>query len=257
MQQLLHFLVEWIQKLTALTMLCTALGGIGIGSLLLLAARGHYLSNRLFSAVLILMGLTLLNNFNMFWGIYDRFPSFRFLPIYYSLWIGPLIFFLAKSKLYPQFRLQSSDLKHFILPILQASLFTWVSMQDNATKEHIFKTNFSPAYGGLEDACFILLTWLYLYFGYRFVKHAMAGARHTGADRREILIIGWLKRMIKVFFIWFGIHASFLATDWFSFWYLATNLRTKTLFSSGLELSFAAMLGWLTLNALFGWRRRI
>lgn len=257
MQQLLQFLAEWIQKLTALTMTGTAVGAIGIGLLLLFTSRGHYLSNRLMSVTLILMGFTLMNNFFLYWGLNNRYPELRFLPIYYSLWVGPLMFFLAKSKLYPQFRLQRNDLKHFILPILQASLFLWVSFQDSQAKDQLFKTNFSPAYGSLEDACFIILTWLYLYFGYRFVKHAMAGARHTGASRREMLIIGWLKRMIKVFFIWFGIHAFFLASDWFSFWYLRTNLRDKTLFSAGLELSFAAMLGWLTLNALFAWRRRI
>ena len=73
--------------------------------------------------------------------------------------------------------------------------------------------------------------------------------------RRQILVVGWLKRMVKVLFIIFGVHAVFILMDYFSYKIFDVNLQTKALFPAFYELSFEAMLLWLILNAFFAWRR--
>lgn len=238
-------------------MLGVSLGGVGMGLLLWVRPRGHWFSDRIFGTLLLLMSLTLFNNLLAYWGISLRNPRLYFLPIYYSLSVGPLVFYLAKTKLYPQLRLHRNDLKHFILPFVQAALFWWIGLHGTAYKLAVKNTFFSPIYGGFEDWVYTLTTGMYLYFGYRFVRFEMTSARSRRASRRQILVIGWLKRMIKVLFILFSVHASCLLTDWVSYRILDVNLNNKALFSAMTELSFGAMLGWLNLNAWFAWRRKL
>ena len=72
----------------------------------------------LFSLLLLLTGLTLLNDMFSISGLSNRFPDLYFLPIFYSLSIGPLFYLLVKSK--RQIELKAYDLLHLILPIGQA-----------------------------------------------------------------------------------------------------------------------------------------
>ncbi len=257
MSHYLHIAIEVLRWATCAAMLAVSLGAAAMGVLLCVAPRGHWFSDRIFGILLGLMSLTLFNNLMAYWGISIRNPKLYFLPIYYSLSLGPLIFFLAKSKLYPQLRLHRSDLKHFILPFVQAAVFWWVGLHDTAYKMGVKNAFFSPIYGGFEDWVYTLTTGMYFYFGYRFVKFEMSTARQRGVSRRQIMVIGWLKRMIKILFILFAVHASCLVSDWINYRLFDVNLNNKALFSAFTELSFGAMVGWLTLNAWFAWRRRL
>jgi hypothetical protein len=242
--------------------------GMIMGVLFLIRRQENYWVNLLFGLLLLSFSLTLSDKFLRYSLLCYRYPNWSFLPIYLSFAFGPLLFFYVKSRLYTQyFNMHRPDFKHFILPTVQFALLLGVTVQAVETKMSFQEKIFSPFYGNFEKGVFILQFFLYLYFSYRFIlheKYPLSKKTQKGVlklsnthTRRQVLIVGWLKRMVKVLFIFFGIHASFILTDYFSFRLFEINLQTKVLFSSGYELSFVAMLFWICLNGFFAWQRRI
>lgn len=260
---IIYDIIRWV---TALMML----GGIVSGSLMswlifLRRIKTNPWVNILFALLLAAMSLTLMDKFFNFTSISRRYPNWTFLPIYLSFSFAPLLFYYVKSRLYPHFAMHRRDFKHFILPTAQFAILAWVTLQDATSKNHFKSDFFSPFYGNFEKGVFIVQFFLYIYFSYRFIlheKHPLSieaqkrkNIGQKATFRRQVLVVSWLKRMVKVLFILFGIHTFFLLTDYFSYKFFNINLQTKALFSAFYELSFVAMLFWLFLNGFFAWRR--
>lgn len=259
MLSLLFNLIRW---LTAMAMAAGVLSGLGLASLFLIRkTQPNKWANWLFSALLVTMSLTLLDKFLNFTELTKRHPSVSVLPIYLSFAFGPLLFYYVKSRLYRHFDMTRSDFKHFILPTVQIALLLMMTFRDAASKAAFRAEFFSPFYGNFEKGVFIMQFFLYLYFSYRFILHLrlalMQKRKSLLSGRRHVLVVGWLKRMVKVLFMLFGIHASLILTDYFSYRLFDLNLQSKLLFSVAYELSFTAMVGWLCLNAFFALQRRL
>lgn len=259
---MLPILFDLVRWLTVLAMAAGVVSGLGLAGLFLIRkTQPNKWSNWLFAALLIAFSLTLLDKFLNFTLLTKRHPSVLVLPIYLSFAFGPLLFYYIKSRLYRHFDIKRSDFKHFILPTVQIALLGMMTFRSAETKAAFRTEFFSPFYGNFEKGVFILQFFLYLYFSYRFILHeryALMQKKKTQlSGRRHVLVVGWLKRMVKTLFILFGIHASFILTDYFSYRLFDLNLQTKLLFSVAYELSFTAMLAWLCLNALFALHRRL
>ena len=259
---MVSFLIALLRWLIAFAMAAGVLSGLGIASLFLIRkTQPNKWSNWLFAGLLTTMSLTLLDKFLNFMEITKRHPSVSVLPIYLSFAFGPLLFYYVKTRLYRSFDLDRSDFKHFILPTVQFALLVMMTFRD-ADAKATFRTDFfSPFYGNFEKGVFIMQFFCYIYFSYRFITHQKAALmqkrKSLMTGRRHVLVVGWLKRMVKTLFILFGIHASFILTDYFSYRFFDLNLQAKNIFSACYELSFTAMLGWLCLNAFFALQRRL
>jgi hypothetical protein len=241
-------------------------GGVATGMLmgllfLLRPPLTNRWSNWFYGWLLITFSSTLLDKLLNFSAISQQIQRLYGLPIYLSFAFAPLLFFYVKSRLYPQYKANRNDFKHFILPTVQFIILCVIAIQAPSVKTTFQKNFFSPFYGNFEKAVFIIQFFLYLYFSYRFILHEKIILHKKiktigqAALRRQILVVGWLKRMVKGLFILFWIHAFFVLTDYFSFRFFEINLQSKLLFSMAYELSFVAMLFWLFLNGLFAWRR--
>ncbi len=221
----------------------------------------------LFGLLLLSSSFVLIDRFIQFTRLNFWHKSLLFFPSNVSFLIGPVAFFFVKSQLYPQFKFQREDFKHFILPITQIIVLVLIATTSSATKETLLHSFFSPTTGNFERGIFAIQCTAYLYFAYRFVKHARArtekainiqnATKITSTLRYQFLVVGWLKRCYKVLITWFGIHAAFIIIDYFSYKIFDANLQTKTLFSSMYELSFAAFVAWLILNGFFILRRSL
>lgn len=250
----IYDLIRWI---AAFALLAGVVSGLGVAALFLIRrTQPNRWSNWLFAGLLSAMSLTLLDKFLNFTLLTHRYPNLSFLPIYSSFILGPLLFFYVKSRLYPRFDMGRSDFKHFILGTVQFYLLLMMTFKSADSKTEFNIYYFSPFYGNFEKGVFILQFFLYLYFSYRFILHERL-LRKTTAQRRQILVLGWLKRMVKTLFILFGIHAFFILTDYFTYKWFGMDLQEKSLFPAFYELSFAAMLAWLCLNGFFALRRKL
>lgn len=219
---------------------------------------------------LLLIGsttFTLFDKFLDYIAIADTHKSLSVLPFYMSFAVGPLTFFYVKSRLYQHFKPHRRDLKHFILPIVQSVLLAVVSISSVSSKQAFENHFFSPFYGNFEKGIFVAQYLAYLYFAYRFINHFKTVLTNDyrrkkevvkfPAIKKQILVVGWLKRFIKVAIILFIIHGIFVYSDYFSYRLFGANLQTKALFSSLYQLSFAACLIWQCVNAIFALRRKI
>ena len=250
----IYDLIRWV---AAFALLAGVVSGLGVAALFLIRrTQPNRWSNWLFAGLLGAMSLTLLDKFLNFTLLAHRYPNLSFLPIYSSFILGPLLFFYVKSRLYPRFDMDRSDFKHFILATVQFYLLLMMTFKSAESKTEFNIYYFSPFYGNFEKGVFILQFFLYLYFSYRFILHERL-LRKTTAQRRQILVLGWLKRMVKTLFILFGIHSFFILTDYFSYKWFGMDLQEKSLFPAFYELSFAAMLAWLCLNGFFALRRKL
>ena len=258
---------DFIRWLTAAAMLAGVLSGMGLAGLFLIRrTQPNRWSNWLFAGLVGAMSTALLDKFFNFTLLAQRFPKLSFLPLNVSFLFAPLLFFYVKSRLYPHFDMNRSDFKHFILPTVQLALLLFIPFSGVASKADFDRQFFTPFSGNFEKGVFILQFFLYSYFAYRFILHekfslaklqAASRQHQATSDRRQVLVVGWLKRMVKTLFILFGVHAFLILTDYFSFRLFDLNLQSKSLFSSFYELSFAAMLAWLCVNGYFALRRRL
>lgn len=231
---------------------------IGILLALMLAFR-RVLQNRLSDFLLagLLFSLSLTTLQRAFIWLQIKNLDIVFLPIYCSFAFAPLIFFMVKSRLYPNFILKQNDIKHFILPIVQIVVMCWIFLQPTHTRLWAASGGFfTPFYGNFERGVYLLQFGLYLYFSYRFILHERTPLS-SHSPKQQILLTGWLKRMVKAAFIIFVIEASFILTDYFSMRWFDVDLRSRLFFSSVLELSFTAQLWWLIINTLFALKKNI
>jgi uncharacterized membrane protein len=81
-----------------------------VGVQLLVRKEGMRQSNLLLGALLILYALTLSNSLFAMAGIYAQYPFLYFLPINFSLSLGPIFYFFVRSRVQPSFILQRRHL---------------------------------------------------------------------------------------------------------------------------------------------------
>jgi AraC-like DNA-binding protein len=103
-------------------------------SILLWLSHQNKLSNRFLALLILSIALWLIDHFLRISGIYSQNANLYFLPIFYSLAFGPLIYFYVKSLVNQSFTLQKNDFFHFIPVIFQAGLYLFLT-----TKNYDFK----------------------------------------------------------------------------------------------------------------------
>jgi len=149
-----------------------AIGSVGIsisvfmGVLLLSQKNKKHISISILACLLILSGLTLLNDILVTSGISNRIKQLYFIPIYYSLSIAPLFYLFVKSKF--SYRLNKSDLIHLVVPIIQAGVYFAIGFRSIEFKSMLYDDNTFRTYLQIESFLFpislIGYTILALYF---------------------------------------------------------------------------------------------
>lgn len=208
------------------------------------------IANQFFGFLLILMGVTLLHHFCILLDVYNQQPQWLFLPIYYTLWFGPFLFFAIKIRLYPKYRLVWSDLKHAILPFGQLIYFLILYNSPIEYRQSMGRNFFSPFYGGMEMFLYIGTFYAYLYSAYRYVRYKNARFRNSSQSKAK-QEIQFLKRMLKVLLVLFWINSGYIITDFLTYQFLEINLHTMRGFTRFGDISFGLMVFWMGWS---GWR---
>jgi hypothetical protein len=241
-----QLLKAWIETglfLSAAAVVCY--GMLTALAMLWLARRGR-LAIRLLALCLLLFCATIGHEALLLAGIYDRFPSLRFLPVSLSLAVGPMLFHYVKARLYPGFRLQCRDIKHFLPVLAQVSAYLALWMQSAHRRDDLWEGLYRYYVHPLENMLFVLTGWIYLYFAYRFIKHAL----HNHRQGTRLLIALRLKRTAKVQFLFLSFYAAYLVDDTIRRLFLLKAQTDLTLVS---WFSFTALLGMLFWLSVFAW----
>lgn len=151
-----------------------AIGSVGvtlavvIGLLLLLQKHKKHPSVGLLAALLLLSGLTLLNQVLTTSGITNRIPQLYFIPIYYSLSIAPLFYLFVQSKF--KRRLHKWDFLHLLLPLFQALVYWTIGFRSVAFKAKLYEQEAFRLYMQIEGMLFPVFLVLYTLLAWRFLK---------------------------------------------------------------------------------------
>lgn len=217
------------------------LQGLTIGGLFFFKRSGEKRANYLYGLLLITFALTMLHHIFVMTGFFVLYPTLHFLPIYFTLAFPTLLFYHVKLNLYPAYRFEWSDLKHFILPVFQFLFFIVVLLIPVEFSIKLWRRFFNPFFGATEQLLYLTTFFSYLYFSWRYI----AQKRRQLRERSQIRQLFYLRALIQTLFVLFCIHTVFVVTDFVTFELFGINLRSVKPFAALGVLSFAAMLFWL------------
>lgn len=246
---------SWLYYFLLLALLGGVLASVPIGGLFFLKRTGVKRANIFFGLLLMAIGLTLLHNILYIIGFYATYPQYKYFPIYFTLAFPSLLFFHVKLSLFPAYRMQFSDIKHFMLPAFQFVFFWTIFLQAVDAKEHLGRYFYNPFYGGLEQAIYLASFFAYLYFSYRYLVARRQQPRNFG-ERRQLWYTG---KLLKGLFVLFGIHTVFVVSDFFCYEFLHVNLRSVRVYAGLGALSFAALVYFLSVYGfqILFWGRKL
>ena len=240
--------------LPAALMAVSLLAALAIGALFFLKRSGERRANRLYGALLLAGGFTQLHFLILFTGLDELRPSLEFLPIYFTLWLPVLLFFHVKISLYPRYRLRVGDLKHFILPVAQLLFFLGIWLVPG-TRQPEGRYFYSPFYGGLEQALYLIVWPAYIVFSYQYLRRKRARLARRTLPR----LLWYIRKLLKGSMLFVIAYAILAVSDFLSYNYFFVDMRSREWYAGAQSLSYTVLLIWLTIYGfqVLLWGRRL
>jgi hypothetical protein len=232
----------------------TLLAALGIGLLFFLKESGELRANRLYGTMLILGGLTQLHFLWDFIGWLKEYPSLRYLPVYFSLWLPVLLFSHVKISLFPNYKFRWSDLKHLSLPIGQTLYFIGIWLFPDLRHED-GRYFYNPFYGGLEQALFLAGWPLYVLFSYLYLRRKRRQLGQKSMPR----LLWYLRKLLKGCLLFILGYAILSGADFLAYKFHLASLRDEPWYGGAQALSYTVLLLWLCVygGQVLVWGRKV
>ena len=173
-----------------------------------LRKKGIKQTNVLLGLLLILYSLTLLNALMAMTGVYSAYQNLYFLPLVFTLSIGPLFYLFVKSRVHASFRISKKDIIHFILPSSQFLFYLFISVQSAENKSRVWRTIIEPYVQYIEEV--LVLTSCIGYVAYSiFLLN-----RNIPKSLMYVLVNRWLKKFALSLLILLLISSLYEIVDW-------------------------------------------
>ena len=227
---------------------CVLLNGIS-ALLFIFRKNKNKKADYAFAAMLMAFSLTCLHHVFVLQGTYVQKTSLLFLPIYFTLTLGPALFYAVKLRIFANYKLTGLDTKHFILPIGQIIYFTILFFVFSPEfRQNLGRKFLSPFYGGLEMGLYIATFYVYLFAAYRYTQFRISALRKKKEGGQPLFEAFVLRRMLRIMIILFWINSAYITTDFVMYELLHLNMHNFRGFTRFGDLSFAAMAGWAGLS---------
>jgi hypothetical protein len=217
---------------------------VAAGIIFLLRKNENKRADYFFAAMQFAFALTAVHQVLVLQDIYREQPQYLFLPVYFTLSLGVLLFFSIKLRLFPAYKFVASDVKHFILPVGQFLYFLLLfTLAGVAFRQSVGRKFYSPFYGGLEMGFYIATFYGYLFGAYRYLRYKVASLRNVepGWPLHETL---QLRRLVRVMLVLLWINSAYIVADFVMYELLQLNMHNFRGFTRFGELSFAAIASW-------------
>lgn len=169
-------------------------------TLMLIFSKKNTTSNRILAILILAISLWLIDSFLYVSGVYTNDPNFYFLPIYYSLGFGPLIFFYVKSITNAGFAFKKRDLIHFIPLLLQAVLYFILTFQSYETKRWYWFDVHQPFTYNIEFTATLLSLAIYLFYSIQLLVTYQSWVNNNFSEDSKIRL-NWLKIMLTIWLL--------------------------------------------------------
>lgn len=183
-------------------------------------------------------------------GQYAQQPELLFLPVYCTLLLGPALFFFVKLRLFPQYRFEGTDIKHFMLPAGQVLYFLIIFLfTSQEFRQGLGRRFWSPFYGGLEMGLFIFSFNFYMVAAYRYLRFRIARLQQSKGSTALFEALH-IRRMIRVLFILFLLNSVYILMDFVMYELLRLNMHDFRGFTRSGEIAFAMMALWVMFSGI-------
>jgi len=229
----------------AVLMFVGVLVGLIQGLIFLFRRIGNKKSNLFYAALLLAFALSLLNVILIGKGVQEYYPNLRFLPIRFTLALGPFFFYFVKFSLFPSYELRRTDVKHFLLPIWQISFYLLVGFRSVEFKSQLGETFMQPFYRDFEQVLFLITFWTYLFLAYRYIRYRLALLRRRGYPW-QIQKMMWLRRVVRITVLLIAGYSFYFLSDFVGYHFFRLNLHHTSWFTYTGDLFFTATVLWLS-----------
>lgn len=219
------------------------LSSAGLGIQLLSRADGLRTTNILLGLLLILLALSTLNGLMSLIGLYSTYQQLYFLPLVFSLSIGPLFYFFVRSKTDPGFQIKKEHWPHTILPLAQFGFYSVIGFRSAEFKSAVWRELISPYVQYIEEVLFIFSSLTYILFALNHLKR-------FPKMHWKIPVYRWLKRLAFALLFLLVIHSTYEIADWIVFGLLEYNIFNNDWLSLPLKLADAILPLLIAYNAL-------
>ena len=235
-------------------MAAATLAATVVGVLFFVKRSGDRRANYLHGTLLVAGALTQLHFLLEFAGQFKRHPDWKYLPIYFSLWLPVLLFSYVKISLYPKYRFRRTDLKHLSLPIGQTLYFICIWLIP-ALRHESGRYFYNPFYGGFEQALFLAGWPLYVLFSVLYLRRSRRQSQHQALPRLH----WYLSKLLKGCVFFMVAYTVLSLADFFSFHFGWANMRNRLWYAGAQALSYTTLLLWLTVygGQVLVWGRRL
>ncbi|MEQ8361065.1 MAG: helix-turn-helix domain-containing protein [Cytophagales bacterium] len=208
---------------------------LSIGILLLNRKNGSRQSNRFLGLLLILYSLTLFNSLMAMTGVFSTYQHLYFLPLTFSLSIGPLFYFFVKTRIQPSFIFKYKHLLHFILPGTQFLFYLSIGFRSVEFKSWMWINIIAPYGQYVEETLSLLLGVGYLIAAIRLINREMPIAlwKHP--------VCNWLRKFAFSLLMLLSISIIYEVVDWVLWNNYQYNLFNTAWADFPLKLSYAAI----------------
>ena len=206
---------------------------IGIGVQILIRKNGSKQTNILLGLLLVLYGITLLNGLLAMTGVYSSYQYLYFLPLVFTLFIGPLFYFFVRSRMDSGFRLKVKHWPHLILPSIQFLFYCYTGFQSVEQKSEIWRGLIQPYVQYIEEVLVILSALGYLIYSIYLLNNTIQ------KSKLNFSVLGWLKHFAKALLFLLLISSIYEVVDWILWNYFEYNLFNTPWLDFPLKISFA------------------
>lgn len=238
------FLRGMADLIVSVIMVVAVLSGWTMGWVYLLRWRGNRKANTQLAILLLFFSVCVLNNLLVHSGILHPFREKYFVPLWYTLSLGPALYYFIKFTLYPAYEIRWTDSKHFALPVAQGVFYWGVYFSGDDAQAWLWQHFLAPFFKTFEGILYVFFLFTYLTLAYRYIKYKQAVVRRKG-QYWEYSKSVWLQWTIKFLFALAVVNTSYIVMDFVVYNFLGWNLYSVKGFSYLGDLSFAAMLFWL------------
>jgi putative ABC transport system permease protein len=171
------------------------------------------------------------------------FPRWSWLPLQFSLALGPLIYFYVLKLTRPKYKFRWKDLPHFIPLLLQQGILVLQVKESIRTGAATYDTLIFRQTGPVLHLLAAISAITYLYWSHRLIERFYRGLKFNGGDRYRYEL-RWLHRLLAVFGLLWLLWIPFTAVDYL---YYHNQLGIGAYYP--LYLLLAVMIIWIAVVA--------
>ncbi len=166
-------------------------------------------------------------------GVYSSYQYLYFLPLVFTLFIGPLFYFFVRSRMDAGFRLKVKHWPHLILPCIQFLFYCYTGFQSVEQKSEIWRELIEPYVQYIEEVLVIGSALGYLIYSIYLLNNTIPKSKLNSS------VLNWLKRFAKALLLLLLISSIYEVADWILWNYFEFNLFNTPWLDFPLKISYA------------------